>query len=295
MRQPFAQRRRWRRDAYLATTLPNRLSWQGTIAGTTDFCAGHRRFCGHRSRVRARTRNTQPPARVDRATREPSRSARGRTARQTCHRYPLHPLRPRRSDRACVALRGNRASRYRDRHAGQQRRVRCRRLIPVAPVADTRTVHPGHDDGTDGTLSSSPARHARTRPRPHHQRGLVAGLLLAPAGHTLYAASKAYLIKFSQALAVENRRHAINVCALCPGLTYLEFHDVNDTRPHMQRLSKRMWMSADAVARDSLAAVERATSCASAVASIGPLNACSMPCPTVSRWVSSTIAASISG
>lgn len=85
----------------------------------------------------------------------------------------------------------------------------------------------------------------------------LAGLLPAPAGHTLYAASKAYLIKFSQALALENRRHAINVCALCPGFTYSEFHDVNGTRPHMQRLSKRMWMSADAVARDGLAAVER--------------------------------------
>ena len=85
----------------------------------------------------------------------------------------------------------------------------------------------------------------------------LAGLLPAPAGHTLYAASKAYLIKFSQALALENRRHAINVCALCPGFTYSEFHDVNGTRPHMQHLSKRMWMSAEAVARDGLTAVER--------------------------------------
>ena len=85
----------------------------------------------------------------------------------------------------------------------------------------------------------------------------LAGLLRAPAGHTLYAASKAYLIKFSQALALENQRHAINVCALCPGFTYSEFHAVNGTRPQMQRLSKRMWMSADGVARDGLAAVER--------------------------------------
>ncbi len=78
-----------------------------------------------------------------------------------------------------------------------------------------------------------------------------------PAGHTLYAASKAYLIRFSQALALENQTHAVNVCALCPGFTYSEFHDVTGTRTQMQRMPKSMWMSTDAVARDGLAAVER--------------------------------------
>ncbi|MEO7063415.1 MAG: SDR family oxidoreductase [Dokdonella sp.] len=85
----------------------------------------------------------------------------------------------------------------------------------------------------------------------------VAGLLPAPAGHTLYGASKAYLIRFSQALALENQAHGINVCALCPGFTYSEFHDVTGTRAQMQRMPKCVWMSADAVARDGLAAVER--------------------------------------
>lgn len=85
----------------------------------------------------------------------------------------------------------------------------------------------------------------------------LAGLLPAPAGHTLYAASKAYLIRFSQALALENHAHAVNVCALCPGFTYSEFHDVTGTRARMQRMPRSMWMSADAVARDGLAAVER--------------------------------------
>lgn len=85
----------------------------------------------------------------------------------------------------------------------------------------------------------------------------VAGLLPAPAGHTLYAASKAYLIRFSQALALENQNHAVNVCALCPGFTHSEFHDVTGTRAQMQRMPKRLWMNADAVARDGLAAVKR--------------------------------------
>ena len=85
----------------------------------------------------------------------------------------------------------------------------------------------------------------------------VAGLLPAPAGHTLYGASKAYLIRFSQALALESHAHGVNVCALCPGFTYSEFHDVTGTRSQMQRLPKSVWMSADAVARDGLDAVER--------------------------------------
>jgi short-subunit dehydrogenase len=45
----------------------------------------------------------------------------------------------------------------------------------------------------------------------------LAGLVPAPAGHTLYGASKAFLIKFSEALANEVRRHNVHVTALCPG------------------------------------------------------------------------------
>jgi len=85
----------------------------------------------------------------------------------------------------------------------------------------------------------------------------LAGLIPAPAGHTLYAASKAYLIKFSQALALENRAHGINVCALCPGFTYSEFHDVNGARAQLKGMPAWMWMHAEPVVRDALAATER--------------------------------------
>jgi short-subunit dehydrogenase len=85
----------------------------------------------------------------------------------------------------------------------------------------------------------------------------LAGQLPAPAGHTLYAASKAYLIKFSQALALENRALGVKVCALCPGLTQSEFHDAAGTRERMNRLPKWMWMDAADVVRDGLAAVDR--------------------------------------
>ena len=84
-----------------------------------------------------------------------------------------------------------------------------------------------------------------------------AGLMPAPAGHTLYAASKAYLIKFSQALALENRAHGVNVCAVCPGFTYSEFHDVTGSRDSVSKMPKWVWLDSREVARDGLDAVER--------------------------------------
>jgi len=85
----------------------------------------------------------------------------------------------------------------------------------------------------------------------------LAGHVPAPAGHTLYAASKAYLIKFSQALSLENRGTGVNVCALCPGFTYSEFHDVTGSRQLVSQMPKWLWMHADRVVREGLAAVER--------------------------------------
>jgi uncharacterized protein len=84
-----------------------------------------------------------------------------------------------------------------------------------------------------------------------------AGLMPAPAGHTLYAASKAYLIKISQALALENVRYGIHVCALCPGFTHSEFHDVTGTRERVSTMPKWVWLDADTVVREGLDAVER--------------------------------------
>jgi short-subunit dehydrogenase len=85
----------------------------------------------------------------------------------------------------------------------------------------------------------------------------LAGHVPAPAGHTLYAATKAYLIKFSQALALESRARGIHVCALCPGFTWSEFHDVTQTRDKMNTLPAFMWLTAEQVVRQGIAAVER--------------------------------------
>jgi uncharacterized protein len=85
----------------------------------------------------------------------------------------------------------------------------------------------------------------------------LAGHVPGSAGHTLYAADKAFLIKFSQSLALENMAKGVNVCALCPGFTYSEFHDVVGSRGAVSKMPKFMWMSAEEVARQGVDAVLR--------------------------------------
>ena len=85
----------------------------------------------------------------------------------------------------------------------------------------------------------------------------LAGHIPGSAGHTLYGASKAFLIKFSQSLALENTTTGVKVCAVCPGFTYSEFHDVTGTRGIVSKMPKRMWMHAEEVARIGLDAAER--------------------------------------
>ena len=85
----------------------------------------------------------------------------------------------------------------------------------------------------------------------------VAGLVPSPPGHTLYGASKAFVIKFSEALAGEVRKHGVHVTAVCPGFTYSEFHDVTGTRDQVSRMPAFMWMDAETVARQGYEAVMR--------------------------------------
>jgi short-subunit dehydrogenase len=83
----------------------------------------------------------------------------------------------------------------------------------------------------------------------------VAGLVSPSAGHTLYGASKSFLIKFSQSLALENASKGVRVTALCPGFTYSEFHDVNKTRELISQLPDYFWLDAKDVVGDTLKAL----------------------------------------
>lgn len=84
----------------------------------------------------------------------------------------------------------------------------------------------------------------------------LAGFMPASAGHTLYGATKSFLVRFSEALALEVGHQGVHVTALCPGFTYTEFHDVNGMRSHVSRLPSFLWMDANRVAREGYAAVE---------------------------------------
>lgn len=85
----------------------------------------------------------------------------------------------------------------------------------------------------------------------------LAGLAPGSAGHTLYAATKSFLVKFSQSLHLENLANGVHASALCPGFTLSEFHDVNGTRAQVsQSLPAWMWLGADEVAAAGYEAAE---------------------------------------
>ena len=84
----------------------------------------------------------------------------------------------------------------------------------------------------------------------------LAGLVPASAGHTLYGATKAWMIRFSECLALEMAGRGVHVTALCPGFTYSEFHDVNGMRASVSRLPRWLWLDSATVARIGVDAVE---------------------------------------
>jgi short-subunit dehydrogenase len=87
----------------------------------------------------------------------------------------------------------------------------------------------------------------------------LAALVPAPAGHTLYAATKAFVVKFTESLAGEVRASGVHVTALCPGFTRSEFHDVTGTRAKVNQLPPWMWLDAPTVAHEGFNAVSAGT------------------------------------
>jgi len=83
----------------------------------------------------------------------------------------------------------------------------------------------------------------------------VAGLVAGNPGGGLYSAAKAFMVRFSQSLHLETLNTGVHVSALCPGLTYTEFHDVNNTRALMGEQAPA-WLGADEVAAAGYEAVE---------------------------------------
>ena len=83
-----------------------------------------------------------------------------------------------------------------------------------------------------------------------------AGFLPIP-GVAVYAASKAYVTSFSEALRAELHGTGISVTALCPGPVHTEFSDVAQrTNTRVAKSPEIAHVSVERVVRDGLAAVE---------------------------------------
>src|SRR6266536_902407 len=83
-----------------------------------------------------------------------------------------------------------------------------------------------------------------------------AGFLPIPT-FAVYAATKAYVTSFSEALRAELRGTGVSVCALCPGPVHTEFQEVAN-RPDAQREDgpEFVHVSVEQVVRDALTALE---------------------------------------
>ena len=79
----------------------------------------------------------------------------------------------------------------------------------------------------------------------------VAGLV--PGRGSTYSASKAWVISFSEGLAVGLQGTGVGVHAVCPGYVHTEFHDRAGI--DMARLPSFMWLEVDDVVDKSLADV----------------------------------------
>ncbi len=77
------------------------------------------------------------------------------------------------------------------------------------------------------------------------------------AAHPIYAATKAFLTTFSESLAAESRSKGVRVQALCPGFVRTEFHKDPQHAATRSGIPSWLWLRAEDVVRDSLAALDR--------------------------------------
>ncbi len=71
-----------------------------------------------------------------------------------------------------------------------------------------------------------------------------------------YAATKAFVSSFSQAIAVELAPKGVTVSCICPGLTRTEFQQRSNS--DSKGVPDRLWLSADEVAASGLEGIEKA-------------------------------------
>jgi uncharacterized protein len=76
-------------------------------------------------------------------------------------------------------------------------------------------------------------------------------------GNATYAASKAFVLSFSEALHTEVAGQGVTVTALCPGPVKTEFQEVADADDFASKLPKPLWISPEDVAEQALKGLEK--------------------------------------
>ena len=113
--------------------------------------------------------------------------------------------------------------------------------------------------------------HAALRQMKQHRKGAIINVASTGAYQPVpymstYAATKAYVLSFSEGLHEEAKAYGVNVTCLCPGGTRTEFQQVAGVND--EGLPRFAWMSAEAVARHAL----KAAKAGSAIATPGLVN-----------------------
>jgi short-subunit dehydrogenase len=77
------------------------------------------------------------------------------------------------------------------------------------------------------------------------------------AGHTLYPAAKAFVLKFSLSLDAEVRKKGVRVTCVIPGFTESEFAVANGTRDVLDKTPRNFMMTSEAVVEATLKANDK--------------------------------------
>jgi short-subunit dehydrogenase len=76
-------------------------------------------------------------------------------------------------------------------------------------------------------------------------------------GGAMYGATKEFLLRFSEDIALEFAGTGVEIQCLLPGFTHTGFHDTPELAAYKQTTPKYMWSTADKVVADSLKAFKK--------------------------------------
>ncbi len=95
-----------------------------------------------------------------------------------------------------------------------------------------------------------------------HRSGGIINMSSTAAFQTMpyfavYAASKAFVLSFSEALWAENKSYGVRVLAVCPGPTDTQFFQEADFPPLLANIAAQNYTPTEVVVREALAALEK--------------------------------------